>query len=158
MKMWGGIALGLLAAMPAQAQVRSTEPQSIVKAMQDAGYKAELSKDGDGDPIIRSASQGYKFTIFFMSCEKGRNCGDIQFYAGWTNKLSPVRANAWNQKHRFSRVYSDAEGEAVIEYDLNFEDQAMSTPLFRKNLELWDSMVGSFVDYVNEEDAAPKKS
>lgn len=151
------MALGLLAALPAQAQVKSTDPQSIAKALQDAGYKAELAKDKDGDPIIRSGAQGYKFTIFFMTCEKGRNCGDIQFYAGWTNKLSPARANAWNQKHRFARVYSDEQGEAAIEYDLNFEDQAMSAELFRKNVELWESLVGSFVDYVNEAEESPKK-
>jgi hypothetical protein len=150
------MALGLLAAMPAQAQVRSTDPQSIAKALQDAGYKAELTKDSDGDPMIRSGAQGYKFTIFFMSCEKNRNCGDIQFYAGWTNKLSPERANAWTRKHRFARVYSDDKGEAAIEYDLNFEDQQMSTELFRKNVELWDSLVGSFVDYVNEDEPSKK--
>ncbi|RZF64630.1 YbjN domain-containing protein [Sphingomonas populi] len=148
--------LGLLAPIPSQAQVRSTDPQSVVKALQDAGYKAELSKDSDGDPVIRSGAQGYRYTIFFMSCEKGSTCGDLQFYAGWTNKLSAERANAWTQKHRFARVYSDGKGEAAIEYDLNFEDQQMSTTLFRKNLELWDSLVGKFVDYINE-DETPKK-
>ncbi|SFJ98171.1 Putative sensory transduction regulator [Sphingomonas sp. NFR04] len=157
MKMGVLVGLGLLATVPAQAQVKSTDPQSVAKALQDAGYKAELSKDSDGDPIIRSGAQGYKFTIFFMSCDKGRNCGDLQFYAGWTDKLSPERANAWTQKHRFARVYSDEKGEAAIEYDLNFEDQPMTTVLFRKNLELWDSLVGSFADYVNESSEASKK-
>lgn len=156
MRTWLLLGLGLWAAMPAQAQVRSSDPQTVVQALQDAGYKAELTKHKDGDPIIRSGAQGYKFSIFFMTCDKGRNCGDIQFYAGWTDKLSPIRANAWNQKHRFARAYSDEAGEAALEYDLNFEDQQISTALFRKNLELWDSLVGSFVDYVNE-DEAPKK-
>ncbi|WP_084583384.1 YbjN domain-containing protein [Sphingomonas azotifigens] len=158
MRTWLLTALGLAIAVPAQAQVRSTEPQSIVKALQDAGYKAELTKDKDGDPLIRSAAQGYKFTIFFMNCEKNVKCGDIQFYAGWSDKLTPQRANDWNSKHRFARAYSDEQGEAALEYDVNLEDQAIPVALFRKDIDLWESLVGSFVDFITAaKDGAAKK-
>ncbi|KTF70371.1 hypothetical protein ATB93_04995 [Sphingomonas sp. WG] len=159
--MWQGeemksLLLAVLAAVlfvaPAQAQVRSTDPQSIVKALQDAGYKSELTKDGEGDPLIRSAASGYKFAILFFNCEAHQKCGDIQFYIGFTNKLTAERANLWNSKHRFARVYSDAQGEAALEYDLNLEDQAIPTALFRKDLELWDMLVGRFAAFVDEKD------
>lgn len=137
-------------AAQADAQVRSSDPQSVARALKDAGYKSELTKDGEGDPIIRSVASGYKFTIFFLNCEAHRNCGDIQFYIGWTNKLSPERANVWNSKHRFARAYSDGQGEAALEYDVNFEDQAIPDALFRKDLELWDMLVGRFATFVDE--------
>ena len=42
-----------------QAQtVHAGDPPSIVAALQSAGYKAELTKDDSGDPLVSSASSG----------------------------------------------------------------------------------------------------
>lgn len=155
-----GVAAGLALlsfASAAQAQVRSTDAQSIARAMQDAGYKAELTKGDDGDPLIRSGVGGYKFTIFFYNCTDHKNCADIQFYIGWTDKFSIERANEWNRTHRFGRAYSDKDGEAALEYDVNFEDQALPLPLFKKDLDLWSSLVDSFSEFVTEKQDAAKK-
>ena len=52
----------LALARGAQAEaVKATRPQSIVSAMQNAGYKASLDKDSTGDPLINSASSGSNF-------------------------------------------------------------------------------------------------
>jgi Putative bacterial sensory transduction regulator len=142
----------LVFAGAAQAQVRSMDPQSIVRVMQEAGYKAELGKDGTGDPQITSGASGAKFTIYFYGCEKNQKCTEIQFYAGWSDKLTLERINAWNAEHRFGRAYLDDKGEVNIEYDLNFEDQAIPAALFKNDLELWASLVGSFVDFITEDD------
>ena len=56
-------ALGALALTTgAQAEaVSATTPQSIVSAMQNAGYDASLDKDSTGDPLINSASSSSNF-------------------------------------------------------------------------------------------------
>ncbi|MFZ4748083.1 MAG: hypothetical protein ACOYLK_14540 [Sphingomonas sp.] len=63
MKLHDLAGLGALAlATGAQAEaVRATRPQSIVSAMQNAGYKASLDKDSTGDPLINSAASGSNF-------------------------------------------------------------------------------------------------
>ncbi|MHA6718154.1 YbjN domain-containing protein [Sphingomonas sp. RS6] len=142
----------LLVATTAQAQVRSQDPQSVIRAMQAAGYKAELGKDPTGDPQITSGASGTRFMVYFFGCEEHKNCTEIQFYAGWTAKAPIERINKWNASHRFGRAYLDDEGDANIEYDVNFEDQAIPTALFRNDLELWSSLIDAFVDYIAEED------
>ena len=42
----------------AATAVSAAYPESIVDAIQDMGYKAELTTDSYGDPMIRSASDG----------------------------------------------------------------------------------------------------
>src|SRR3569832_1943372 len=52
-------------AAPAQAQlVRAQDPQSLVRALQNGGYSAELDIDGVNDPKITSSSSGTTFQIF----------------------------------------------------------------------------------------------
>lgn len=138
-----------LAAGPLNAQtVSAGAPQSVIRALQAAGYKAELAADSGGDPMIRSNASGAKFTIFFFGCEKNVNCTEIQFYAGWTDKVSFEQINSWNRKHRFGRAYVDDEGEVNIEYDINLEGGSIPDALFRNDLELWDSLMGEFQNYV----------
>jgi hypothetical protein len=143
------VLLAAFATAPAGAQmVASATPQSVVRALQAAGYKAELATDTGGDPMIRSSAAGAKFTVFFFGCEKNANCGEIQFYAGWTDKVSLEQINAWNRKHRFGRAYLDDKGEVNIEYDVNLEGAGVSDALFRNDLELWDSLMGEFQTYI----------
>jgi hypothetical protein len=138
-----------VAGTPAAGQmVSSASPQSVVKALQAAGYKAELAADTGGDPMIRSSAAGAKFTIFFFGCEKNVDCGEIQFYAGWTDKPSLEQINEWNRKHRFGRAYLDEKGEVNVEYDVNLELGGISEALFRNDLELWDGLMGDFQNYI----------
>ena len=43
-------------------------------------YTAELStNEADGDPMIESAANGYKFTVHFYDCKDHADCTSIQF-------------------------------------------------------------------------------
>ena len=65
-------------------EVRSDDPSSLVRVMQNAGYRAELTKDNSGDPMIKSSASGADFAILFYGCKSNRNCTTIQFFAGAT--------------------------------------------------------------------------
>lgn len=135
--------------VPAGAQmVSSANPKSVADAMHAGGYRAELSKDSEGDPIIRSSAAGADFSVFFYGCEKGATCGEIQFWAGWTDKPSLERVNEWNRKHRFGRAYLDDKGEINLEYDINLEGAGIPIALFKNDLELWDTLVGDFRNFL----------
>lgn len=143
------VAIGLLAASPALAQqVTAKDPQSIARALVASGYRAEMKKDGEGDPMIMSASSGTKFGVFFYNCTNHANCATVQFHAGFDTDPGKApsleKINAWNRTQRFGRAYLDNEGDPVIEMDIDLDDGGMSQPLFLDNLEFWVSVLAQF--------------
>jgi Putative bacterial sensory transduction regulator len=134
----------------AQAQmVTAKNPQSIVSALQNAGYKAELTKDGTGDPLIRSSSGGSSFAIFFFGCTKNVDCATIQFFAGYSDKkVTLSQMNDWNSKKRFGRAYLADSGAARIEMDVDLDDGGISAKLFEDNVEFWVVTMSAFEKHI----------
>ena len=134
----------------AQAQmVTAKNPQSVVSALQNAGYKAELTKDGTGDPLIRSSSGGSSFAVFFFGCTKNIDCATIQFFAGYTDKKPTISLmNDWNSKKRFGRAYVTDTGAARIEMDVDLDDGGLSAKLFEDNVEFWVVTMSAFEKHI----------
>jgi hypothetical protein len=135
----------------AQAQmVQPQKPATVVSAMQDAGYKAELTTDGGGDPMIRSSSGGTNFTVFFYGCTSNEDCRTLQFYVGFSepDNASLREMNDWNRDNRFGRAYLADDGSARVEMDVDMDDGGVSRALFQDNLEFWDVILAKFEDYV----------
>lgn len=145
----------MMAASPAAAQSRgglvsAGNPASVSNALQAAGYRAVVSKDNDGDPMIESASNGSSFTIFFLGCTRNTDCRTLQFYSGYRDpkNASLDAMNQWNATHRFARGYVTQNGSARVEMDLDLDDGGMSPALFEDNLEFWVALMSSFEKYV----------
>lgn len=129
--------------------VRAQDPQSVVNALQGAGYKATLTKDNTGDPLIQSSSSGSKFAIFFFGCTKNVDCRTIQFFAGYTDKKPTLSMmNDWNSKKRFGRAYISDTGSARIEMDVDLDDGGISRLLFEDNLEFWVLIMSQFEKHI----------
>jgi len=125
--------------------VRAQDPGSIVRALQGAGYKAALTKDDSGDPMIKSSSSGSNFAIFFFGCTKNVDCRTIQFFAGYPDRSPTLsQMNDWNSKKRFARAYISDKGAARIEMDVDIDDGGISTKLFEDNLEFWVLLMSEF--------------
>ena len=140
----------LLGTAAQAANVAATDPQSLVAALQGAGYKAALGKDNTGDPKITSATSGANFTINFYGCTKNVSCKTITFYAGWSGTKATVEMmNEWNKAKRFSRAYIDKDGDPVLELDVDLDDGGMSSALFIDNVEFWESVVGDFKKHID---------
>lgn len=131
-------------------EVRSDDPSSLVRVMQNAGYRAELTKDNSGDPMIKSSASGSDFAILFYGCKSNRNCTTVQFFAGFKDpdngSLSAL--NKWNADNRFGRAYQSDSGSARIEYDLDLDMGGMSAALFRDNLDVFVSLMDRYRKYV----------
>jgi Putative bacterial sensory transduction regulator len=143
-------AASLLFAGTVHAQTVSAQnPQTVVSVMQSAGYRAELTKDGTGDPLIRSSSGGSSFAIFFFGCTKNVNCRTVQFFAGYTDKKPTLaQMNDWNSKKRFGRAYLSDTGSARVEMDVDLDDGGMSAKLFEDNLEFWVVIMSDFEKHI----------
>jgi hypothetical protein len=139
-------ALALAAASPAAAMVQAQNPQSLVKALQDAGYQAQLGKDGAGDPMITSAVSGTKFRILFYNCTQNKDCKTVNFLVAYDfDKALPLeRINAFNQENRFVRAYLDKENDPVLAMDVDLDDGGLSDALFIDNVEFWTSLLANY--------------
>jgi hypothetical protein len=138
-------------AVPAQAQLVSAgKPDTLVKALQAAGYSAKLEKDSGGDPMIVSAVNGHPFRIVFYGCKANKDCATITFAAGFDKKseTSLATINEWNRKNRFGRAYLDDEGDPILGMDVDLDDGGLSRALFTDNLEFWTAVTGAFQKHI----------
>lgn len=136
----------IAAAAPAAAQtVITADPATIRELLLDKGYRAELGKDGSGDPMITSGVSGAKFVVMFYGCTNHLKCTNITFYAGFENtKMTIGDMNEWNKAHRFSRAYIDKDGDPCLEGDVDLDIGGMSKGLFLDYFDTWTSSLGKF--------------
>jgi len=139
------LSLSCLAAAYARADVTSYEPESIVRAMQAAGYRASLVKSKSGRPMIESTAAGSKFNVFFFGCKGEIECNQIQIWSGFASKIKPTfeQINKWNQDKSFTKAMVDKDGDPEIALELWLADP-VSDAYFRKMLDLWDGSLGDF--------------
>jgi hypothetical protein len=109
-------ALALAAPLAAAQTIDASDPRPIVKAVQDAGYRATLGKDGGGDPMIESALDGTEFVIQFFGCKDNRACKYIVFRASFDVELPFEAINEWNADQLVGTLYGKADGRVGMDY------------------------------------------
>jgi hypothetical protein len=117
--------------------------------LQAAGFKAELTKDKTGDPMIRSAAGGVNFTVLFYDCDKGR-CRALQFSSGFdlSDGLTLAKTNEWNKKYRYLKAYLDDENDPYVEYDVNLNAGRTMAGL-KDDFDIWTDMLGDFATFID---------
>ena len=138
-------------AVPASAQmVRAQDPQTLVKALQDAGYSAKLGTDRVGDPMITSGVSGTTFQIYFYNCTQNKDCATVQFHSGYDlrNPVDLPKINEWNRTKRFARAFLDKENDPILEMDVDLDDGGLSPALFIDDIEFWASLLGDFERHI----------
>ena len=144
-------ALAAVWAFPAEAQmVRAQDPETVVRALQQAGYAAKLGVDKVGDPMITSGASGTTFQIYFYNCTANKDCATITFHSGYDLKtnIGLEKINEWNRGKRFGRAYLDKENDPILEMDLDLDDGGISPLLFADNLEFWTSVLSAFEKHI----------
>lgn len=117
--------------------------------LQGAGYKAELSRDKTGDPMIRSASGGVNFTVLFYDCKNDR-CRALQFSSGFDlgDGMTLAKANEWNKKHRYLKTYLDDEMDPYVEFDVNL-DAGRTMAGLNDDFAIWTDMLADFAVFID---------
>ena len=123
------------------ANVTSHKPQSLVSALQNAGYKAALSKDDDGDPRIETASSGNTIRIVFSNCDNHASCKTIEFVGIWNCadiSVSKCKMNVEtfnNDESPVKAIFAE-KSNSIVTYMYDFYDQeGTSEGLFIEKLE-----------------------
>ena len=140
-----------LMAFPAHAQmVEARAPESVVRALEGAGYTATLGTDKVGDPMVSSNIGDTRFQVLFYNCTDHTACATVQFHVAYdlSTPVTLEQLNEWNRGQRFGRAFLDKENDPTLEMDVDLDDGGMSTMLFRDNLEFWASVVGKFEKHI----------
>ncbi|MBT2185748.1 YbjN domain-containing protein [Sphingobium nicotianae] len=140
----------------AKAMVCASSPQTVVDALQAAGYKGVLSKSKSGNPMIESAASGYKFWIYFYECEKGAACASIQFNITFNDDdgaNSAELANLWNKDKRFSQMSFDPSDRSLsFSYDVTTLG-GLNQKNFADVIDWWATMLGQLGRFFKEHPA-----
>ena len=128
-------------ATPAFADpVTANDPNSLVKALQNAGYRALLDKDKDGDPKIATASGGNDIDIYFYGCTKNAACSYIEMAIVWKceadmlDKCKTINSK-WNTEERFIQSVMTNDNIGIY-YFLDLDVGGMSSELFIDNIKV----------------------
>ena len=105
--------------------------QEVAAALRTKGYPAQITSDRDRDPLIDSASNGAKFSVWFYECIKNKpRCQSIQFAAGFgSSGMQPSQVADWNWHKRFGRVYLDRYPDPWVEMDVDLKHGANTEAL-----------------------------
>ena len=122
----------------------------VAKVLQSKGYRAEISKDSAGDPMIISGLDGSTFRILFYNCKSGR-CAAIQFATAFDLEkgLTYSKINGWNREKRFGRAYLDDDMDPFLEMDVDLEHGAM-TETIANNVDTWAAVLPAFKNFLDE--------
>lgn len=150
-------AVAALAAGSARAEAPSqtintggmTGPE-VAAWLQKAGYKAELTKDADNDPMINSAAEGQTFKIYFYDCDEAKRCKALQFSAGFDLKegLKLEKVNEWNRKNRYLKAYLDDDMDPYVQYDINVNAGRTFAGL-DDDFGVWTGMISDFTTFID---------
>ncbi|SIS88579.1 YbjN domain-containing protein [Paracoccus saliphilus] len=140
-----------LALMPMNVAAQVTgDPEVIEILMQDAGFPVYRDTDSYGDPRIRSVVDDTLFSVYFYDCGDGP-CRALQlksvFDGAQPRGLALV--NAWNREYRFGSAFLDAEGDPVIELDINLAEDGVGRRNFNEVLDGWTVLLSDFRNHIN---------
>lgn len=129
----------------------ASAPQTVVEALQAAGYKAVLSKSKQtGNPMIESAASGFNFHVFFYECEENKGCASLQFSTSFNNDdgaNSADLANKWNSDKRFSQMSFDPSDKSLnFAYDVSTFG-GLNKKNFADVIDWWETMLGQLPDF-----------
>lgn len=139
--------------------VCASNPKSVVDAFREAGYKAKLQIDTEGDPLIESAAAGYNFDTLFYGCVETKACDSLQFRVTFVKEPENTfeLANKWNVRRRFSQMSVSEDGRLLVNWDV-----ATIGGLNKKNfadvLATWESILGQLGKFFDENIPAKPKA
>lgn len=94
--------------------------EEIAAWVKSTGHEPKISKTDAGQPYVQSVTDGINFSVDLYDCTENR-CRAVQFVAGFDLKepMPLAKANEWNMRQRYLRVYVDDNGDPTFIYDAN---------------------------------------
>jgi Putative bacterial sensory transduction regulator len=131
--------------------VCANAPATVLKGLQDAGYRAKLDKDSAGDPTISSSASGYNYEIYFYGCKANVNCDSLQFHISFEkdDANTPELANKWNRDKRFGQASISDKGSFVMGFDVTTQG-GLNAKNFADVVDWWQVTLGNLRTFFAE--------
>lgn len=128
----------------------ATDPYAIQRVIQNAGYKAEMSTDDEGNPKIIGSSSNSTYWIMFLDCNLSIGCAGLQFFVGYSPEYAPSleAINDFNNQYRYIRASVGSNGNPLMFMDIIVRDGGISEEAFLQYLGLWNQFVPAFEDLI----------
>jgi hypothetical protein len=130
----------------------ASDPQTVMAALEKAGLKPRLSKDGEGDPMIESDESSYHFDVYFYGCAEHKNCDSLRFETLFEKALenTPALADKWNSKKRFLQASVRNDQQFAVAYDLATIG-GLNAANFTDVIDWWNSQLNELATFFKEE-------
>lgn len=156
---WAGVLLAVALAWPATAATAIARPEGVsgaevVKVLQDAGYRAQLDKDDDGDPRIVTKMSGATVHVVFYDCAQDR-CGSLQLAVALDLEqgFTLEGVNRFNAQYRYARAHLDDEMDPFLQFDFEVLHSSPSEHI-ASQIALWEDVLGKFLQATQDRDGA----
>jgi hypothetical protein len=142
--------IGALAAPATANEIFASEPKSVVTALQNLGYRAAISTDSAGNPLIESGIAGINYNVFFYGCDGTTNCQWIEFSTSFTLNTPSTLAsmNDWNTNNLFGTGFIGSDGATFLTYVVTTTG-GLTRENFDDIVRRWDVSVTDFMRHIN---------
>ena len=131
-------------------EIDARNPDTVLTALQDLGYRATLGSDSDGDPKVTSTIEAVNYTIFFYGCRDGLNCESIQFAAAFDvpEVLTAAMMNDWNTTKLMGEATVADDGDPRLTFFVTTTG-GLTRENFVKIVALWGASMSDFKDFID---------
>lgn len=126
----------------------SVTAEQIAKALQDAGYRAEISRTDNGQLLVKTSMAGQGVHLLAYDCEtvEVERCKSVQILWGapdeWNTPLELF--NDWNTRKRYTQALRTPTGVLQLSMDMQFIGGA-TVPNLSAYLRSFDGMLGEYL-------------
>ena len=133
-----------------QAAGLTADPELIAEQLRSQGLAVQVAKDNDGDPLLRTHSQGVTWNVYFYGCNGGQGCTAITFESTYQPNASITleQLNAWSLNKRYAYAVRRADGTNVLRMDVLMLG-GVNSELWRETHNLWERQLGAFLRHIN---------
>ncbi|MGO9544115.1 MAG: YbjN domain-containing protein [Rhodomicrobium sp.] len=111
---------------------------------------AALSKDPNGDPLIKGRMGGLDYSVYFYDCERHANCKTIQLRSSFAldQRMTDLKKlNEWNREKRWAKSYVNEKGEPQIELDVPMR-YGISQASLDETFRVWAKFMRDYASYI----------
>jgi len=136
------------AAIAAPIASPGISPDDVAAVLRAKSQTVEITKDKDGDPLLKITSAASKYSVYFYNRNRGMRYDSIQFATSF-DTITAARIADWNKSKRFGRVYLERDGKVWIEMDIE-TTRGFTTEALEENLDRWLAVLDEFTKYAAE--------
>ena len=147
------VAAACLFAQPAMAHGfdrKEANGETVGAVLMDLGYRAKITTDNVGDPLVETTMDGTNVRIYFYNCNDSQTgCEDIQFVVGFDmpdgTPLTDIEE--WNESKLYGTAYLDDENDPFLK--LTVQVGPGGTPeLVEGYISTFEAVMAQFKDHI----------